>query len=232
MKLTMITKSIILLSGGLDSVVSLVLAKEKYNVQTALFFNYGQHSLKNEFEAAKNISNFYNIKLKQLNIDWIKDISPSALTTNNNMPEINENELDDENITQKSANAVWIPNRNALFINIAASFAEADGYSHIIIGANNEEAKTFKDNSKDFIKAINLSLTNSTNNNVQVVAPLIEMSKSEIVKSGLQYNIPFELIFSCYSSNKRHCGKCESCLRLKRALVLNNRHDIIKKIFI
>ena len=231
MKETMITKSIILLSGGLDSVVSLALAKEKFNIKTALFFNYGQHSLLNELNSVNNITNFYNIELKQLNIDWIKDISHSAITSNSKMPEISENELNDKNISQKSANAVWIPNRNALFINIAACYAEAENFSHIIIGANNEEAKTFKDNSKEFIDAINISLKNSTINNVQVIAPLIEMDKSEIVKIGLQYNIPFELIFSCYTNTEKHCGKCESCLRLNRALALNNRHDIIKKIF-
>lgn len=224
-------KSIILLSGGLDSVVSLAVSKLSLNIETALIFDYAQQSFKQEYNAAKNIAEYYNITLKRINIEWLKEFCESSLLVGKPIPSLKQAELDNKIITKKSANAVWIPNRNALFINIAACYAEALSYSNIIIGANKEEARTFKDNSKEFINAINESLNNSTNNNVQVIAPLIDMDKTQIVQEGLKHNVPFELIYSCYSNTQKHCGKCESCLRLKRALELNNRHDIIKKIF-
>lgn len=224
-------KSIILLSGGLDSLISLAIAKERYNIKLALTFNYGQKAFNNEYKASKDIANFYNIEHKIIDLDWLKDISMSSLNTKENVPLLNNENLDDKLITEQSAKSVWVPNRNALFINIAASYAEAGNYTNIIIGANKEEGATFKDNTQDFITAINNSLLNSTNNNVQVYAPLINYNKEEIVRQGLLVNAPFELVYSCYLNNKKHCGKCESCLRLKRALELNNSYDIISQIF-
>ncbi len=227
----MMNKSIILLSGGLDSLVSLAICKEKLNIELAIFFNYGQKSYEMEYKASKSISEFYNIKLEEIDLNWLKAISTSSLNTNKTVPTLSEELLKEINITKESANSVWVPNRNALFINIAACYADAQNYSHIVIGANKEEGRTFKDNSIQFINAINNSLKKSTNNMVKVEAPLIRFDKAEIVRQGLIYNTPFKLLYSCYLNNKKHCGKCESCLRLKRALELNNCYDIISEIY-
>lgn len=224
-------KSIILLSGGLDSLISLACTKEELNIELALTFNYGQKSYKSEYNASKNIADYYGIKHEVIDLDWLKTISASSLTTEKDIPKLTETSLDNKEITEKSAKAVWVPNRNGLFINIAASFADAEDYTHIIIGANKEEGATFKDNTIQFIDAINMSLKNSTNNNVKVIAPLINLDKKEIVETGIKYNAPFNLLYSCYLENGKHCGKCESCLRLKRALELNNRYDIISQLF-
>ncbi len=224
-------KSIILLSGGLDSAVSLAKSIKKYNIDLAITFDYGQKAKKEEINSSAKICRYYGIKHKIIKLNLLKEISNSSLTTNKPIPEIRKEELDIKEITQNTAKAVWVPNRNGLFINIAASFAEALGYTHIIIGANKEEGKTFKDNSKEFISAVNKSLKNSTNKNIQVKAPLIKYDKSEIIKEGIKYKIPFKYIYSCYGSGNKHCGKCESCLRLKRALELSNKKDIIKELF-
>lgn len=224
-------KSIILLSGGLDSVVSLALCIEKYNPELALTFNYGQKSFEAEYNASKNIAEYYSLNHKVIQLDWLKEISGSALTGKSDIPVMTTDNLNNQKLTKESAKSVWVPNRNALFINIAASFAEAQNYSHIIIGANKEEGETFKDNSKEFIKAINESLKNSINTDVQVLSPLENMNKDEIVKKGIELNIPFNMIYSCYNNTKKHCGKCESCTRLKRALQINNREDIIAMLF-
>lgn len=222
-------KSIILLSGGLDSIVSLAIHKE--DVKLAILFDYGQKALNEEIKASKEIAKFYNIEHKIITLDWLKEISTSSLNTNEEIPELTKDSLNDKTITESSAKSVWVPNRNALFINIAACFCDANNYNSIIIGANKEEGETFKDNSSQFIEAINESLKNSTNNNVKVLAPLINYTKEEIVKIAIEKEIPFKLLYSCYSNKEKHCGKCESCLRLKRALELNNRQDIISTIF-
>ena len=227
----MTRKSIVLLSSGLDSVVSLAKAKEEYNITLALTFDYGQKAVEHEINSAKEISKIYNIKHKIIKLDWLDEISNSALNRIGNIPNINENNLDNKTITKKTAESVWVPNRNGLFINIAGAFADAKGYTHIIIGANKEEGETFKDNSKIFINAVNKSLENSTQNKVEVYAPLIDLSKTEIVKKGIELNIPFNKIYSCYNGGNKHCGQCESCSRLKRALQVNNKYDIIKEIF-
>ncbi len=224
-------KSIILLSGGLDSVISIAECIKEYNISLAITFDYGQKSLHSEINSAKQISKFYSIEHKIINIDWLKEISSSALNTEKQIPIMNINELNNKIITEQTAKSVWVPNRNALFINIAACIAEAQNYNYIILGANKEEAATFKDNTQEFINAINNSLKNSTNKEIKVIAPLINLTKEEIVKKGIELQVPFKYIHSCYLGGNRNCGKCESCQRLKRALKLNNRNDIILELF-
>jgi len=224
-------KSIILLSGGLDSVVSLATLKNSHNIQLALTFNYGQKSFEKESNAAKLIANYYSIEHKVIALDWLKDITHTSLVSEDELPDLEIENLDNSKLAEESAKSVWVPNRNGVFINIAACFADSYSYTHIIIGANKEEASTFKDNGPKFIDSINLSLKNSTNNPVKVIAPLIDKTKNEIVKLGIENNIPFNIIRSCYRNTKKHCGACESCNRLKRAIISNNRDDLLKLIF-
>lgn len=222
------SSAIILLSGGLDSVVSLAMLKSKYSKILALTFNYGQKSFIQEKNASEKISNYFSVEHRIIDLDWLSNISTSSLNTIDKIPEVSKSDLDK---ISSSTNSVWVPNRNGLFINIAACFADSLNFKKIIIGANKEESATFKDNSKEFITAINSSLLNSTSSKVQVDAPLIDMTKQQIVKMGIELDIPFEYVFSCYNGNNNHCGMCESCKRLIRALEQNNRKDIIEKFF-
>ncbi len=212
-------KSIILLSGGLDSLVSLGISKKKFNVVFSLTFDYGQRAAKKEIEASKKIAEYYSIENKVIELPWLSEITGTFLVNRNkNMPELNISELDNFEITEKSAKNVWVPNRNGAFLNIAASFADSMGFKHIIFGANKEEAVTFPDNSKIFIDKINNSFKYSTFVKPEVIAPLADYTKKEIVKIAVENNIPLNLARSCYTEEEKHCGKCESCLRLKRAL--------------
>lgn len=224
-------KGIILLSGGLDSVVSLAAAIEYTDIILALTFNYGQKSFEKEFIASKKIAEFYKIKHKVIDLDWLKDITNTSLVSETAVPDIEMNRLNDQQVTMDSKKSVWVPNRNGLFINIAACYADSFGYKNIIIGANKEEAVTFSDNSKAFIDEINHSLEKSTEKEVKVSAPLIDMTKDEIVEHALELNAPLHLINSCYNSTDKHCGKCESCSRLKRALLKCNQTDLINLLF-
>lgn len=219
--------ALILISGGLDSLVSI--AKTSCDIRLGVIFDYGQKAFKQEKKAAKKIAKYYNFPLKEIKLDWLKEILSNGLSDSNKIYEIknykNENEL------EKSMESVWVPNRNALFINIAASICEALNIDKIIIGANKEEGRTFKDNTKEFIKSCNVLLKNSVNKKIEVVAPLIKMDKNEIVKEAVKSRIPLEYVFSCYKSGEKHCGKCESCLHLKNALINNNAQDLIKNLF-
>ena len=219
-------QSIILLSGGLDSLVSLGLSKNKYNISLALTFDYGQKSVKHEIDAARRICEFYDLEHKVILLPWLKDITHTALVSDNPVP-VNY-ALENPNA---SANAVWVPNRNGLFLNIAASFADAGDYDYIIIGANKEEGQTFPDNTKEFIDAINKEFIFSAHKKIQAAAPLINSEKYDIVKLALENKIPLELVWSCYCGKEKHCGECESCTRLKKALKANNDTYYMKKIF-
>ncbi|HLD44179.1 MAG TPA: 7-cyano-7-deazaguanine synthase, partial [bacterium] len=125
---------------------------------------------------------------------------------------------DDKTKTTQSAKAVWVPNRNGIFLNIAAGLAEMIEVDFLYTGFNVEEAGTFPDNTQDFVSALNHCFTFSTLHNVMVQSPPIKMTKTQIVAELVKQNFPFELLWSCYRGGEQMCGLCESCLRLKRAL--------------
>lgn len=214
------SRGIILLSGGLDSLVSLGLGG--YSVELALTFNYGQKSAKYEIDASKKICDFYNIKHKVIELDWLKNITHTALVADVDLP---------DKIDENSAKNVWVPNRNGLFLNIAGSFADGEDYDYILIGANKEEAGTFSDNTQTFVDRVNAEFEYSTNKRPKVVAPLINYDKNDIVKLALKNNIPLNLVKSCYAGGEKHCGKCESCIRLKNALMFNHADKYIEELF-
>ena len=220
-------KSIILMSGGLDSLVSLGLKKEELNIELALTFDYGQKSLKKELYASENICKFYKIKQQVIVLDWLKNITTSSVVSDKEIPTV----LNTEIKTQDSAKSVWVPNRNGLFLNIAGCFADSFGYDYIVIGANKEEAETFSDNTSDFIDALNHEFEFSTRKHPKIVAPLINSNKNDIVKIALENNMPLDMVMSCYQGGEGHCGICESCVRLKSALSANDDIKYTKVLF-
>lgn len=217
-------KSILLLSGGLDSLVALGAFKEEYSIKLALTFDYGQKSAKQEIEASKKICKYYGVNHKILTLDWLKEITNTALVSDDVIPI--------ENLgTKDSAKSVWVPNRNGLFLNIAACFADSKGYDYIIFGANKDEGETFPDNTEDFRLRISNVFEYSTLNKPKVIAPLINYSKDDIVKIAVDNQVPLEFVRSCYGSEDVHCGRCESCKHLKNALIKNNAYNYINLLF-
>ena len=219
-------RAVILMSGGLDSLVALGYSRNQtdYNVELALTFDYGQKSASAEIEASRKICEFYNVEHKVIKLDWLKEITKTSLV---NDIEIPDNQFE----TKKSAEMVWVPNRNAVFLNIAASFCDSFGYNYILYGANKDESKTFPDNTEEFRSQISKTFESSTLVKPKVVAPLINYTKSDIVRIAVEGSMPLDLVMSCYNSIDKHCGKCESCYHLKKALIANNREDIIEKLF-
>ena len=219
--------AIILLSGGLDSLVSI--QKSGCDIKLGLIFDYGQRAFKQEKKSAQKIAKYYNFPLITIKLNWLKDIVENGLTNPQKVHKIKN--FNDKKELEKSMQSVWVPNRNALFVNIGASYCEAKNIDCIIIGANKEEGETFKDNSKNFITNCNKLLKTSTNKEIKVIAPLINLNKNEIIKEAVKLNVPLEYLYSCYKGEEKHCGKCESCLHLKKALKQNIRNDLLKKLF-
>ena len=209
-------KSIILLSAGLDSLVSLGLKKDELNIELALTFDYGQKAAEKEIQASEKICKYYNIKHEVITLDWLKNITKTSLVSNEEVPA-----GDELKSPEKSAKSVWVPNRNGLFLNIAGAYADSYGYNYILIGANKEEAQSFPDNTADFINSVNEEFKYSTLEKPEIIAPLINYNKNDIVMLALKNKLPLELTMSCYNGGDKHCGICESCTRLKHALQAN-----------
>lgn len=214
----MMERTVILLSAGLDSTVNFYEALHRTEVALAITFDYGQRAAKQEIARAKAIADLNHVKHIVVELPWLKLLGTSALTSSaTEIPQGSAVSIDDKDISTKSAKAVWIPNRNGLFLNIAATFAESLKATTIIPGFNAEEAETFPDNSFDFIRAVRKAFTFSTASHVNVQCYTITMKKTEIVKMGKKLNVPFASIWPCYLDQEKWCGQCESCKRAKRA---------------
>lgn len=225
-------KAIILLSGGLDSSLSLLAALKNTQNCLVITFDYQQISAKKEINAARSICRHYKTPLQIVKLPFFNNLGRHPLFNKKaKCPTLDINKLNHKKTTKQTAKSVWVPNRNGIFLNVAAGLAEARSIKSIYVGFNIEEAATFNDNSLAFIKAINLSLTFSTLNRVQIKCPTIKMKKSEILKRLIKNNFPINLLWSCYKNNKRMCGKCESCQRLKRAMLQNNLQTCMNKLF-
>ncbi len=213
-----IKRAISILSGGLDSAVSLYLGAQEFSFVLALTFDYGQRAAAREIAAAQKICENLGIIHQIISLPWLEKISTSALTDlKSSLPQLSLSELDNLKLTDHSARAVWVPNRNGLLINIAGCFADQLQAEIILTGFNREEAMTFPDNSSEFNEAITHSLAYSTQVHPRVLSLTQSMDKSEIVQAGLKRNVPFEILWSCYTGEEKMCGQCESCMRSIRA---------------
>ncbi len=211
-------KAIALLSGGLDSTVAAWLAAQQMSIELALTMDYGQRAAPAEIAAAARVAAALGIPHRVIALPWIKQIIHSALTDFScSLPHLQPEELDAPAAAHAAA-AVWIPNRNGLFINIAGVFAEALSCEGIVVGFNAEEGATFPDNTPEFVQAAEQALRFSTRTGLRIIAPTLHMTKAEIVQAGRAAGAPLEFVWSCYDAGPRPCQKCESCLRLRRAL--------------
>lgn len=213
-------QSVVLLSGGLDCGLNLALAARAGRARLALTFDYGQRAAQAEARAASALARHYGVEWRKIEIPWLGQVNPTGLTRpSQTLPLLATHELDDPEKTQASMQAVWVANRNGVFFNIGAAFAEALGCGAVIAGFNREEAATFPDNSAAYLAALTNGFAFSTRNGVKAESYTTDWDKSRIVAEGLEVNLPFNLLWSCYEAGPERCWRCESCKRSERALL-------------
>ena len=210
-------KVVLLLSGGLDSATTAAIAKDERCIITALTFDYGQrHRI--ELEAAKKVADHLNLdKHTILNMD-LSQIGGSALTDSIDVPK----QRCDEEI-KKGIPITYVPARNTIFLSYALAVAEVEKASSIYIGANFIDYSGYPDCRPEFIEAFEKLANLATKTGVegvkiQIKAPLIDLTKSEIIIRGTELGLDYSLTFSCYDPVEESfaCGQCDSCsLRMK-----------------
>lgn len=209
-------KAISVLSGGLDCTVATSVFDKDYEIH-AITFDYGQKAFRQELKASKNICEKMGWTHEVIDLPWLSKISTSSLNTSEDIPEVNEDDLDNFDKSSETASNVWVPARNTVFTSIALSYAESIGAEAIIVGWNDEEGTTFPDNSKEYLKEFNELISVGSPDKIRIEAPCIDLNKEEIVELGLNVGAPIELSYSCYKGEDEPCGVCESCMRQKRA---------------
>ena len=215
-------KAIVLLSGGMDSVTTLALARDKGFECYSITFNYGQKSI-SEIESAVYYSKKYSCtEHKVFDINF-KNFTNSALIDKNT------------SVLNKSDNFIpntYVPMRNIIFLSISCSWAESIGASNIFIGANAIDYSGYPDCRENFLnsyeKMINLgSKTGSEGGKFNIFRPLVNMSKINIIKLGHNLGLDYTKTVSCYqaTTDGKACGQCESCIFRKDAFTKNNLKD-------
>ena len=212
--------AVVLLSGGLDSAVNLKRALDEASVAVALTFDYGQRAVRREVAAAALMCKELGLSHRLIPLPWLAEICRTALVNEDApVPRMSAGDLDTPLVaSDETADAVWVPNRNGIFVNIAAAFAESLGADTIVAGFNAEEAATFSDNSPEFVSAVNTALALSTRGRTRLLSYTSDLTKTEIVRLGRQTEAPLASIWSCYHGRSEECWNCESCARLERAL--------------
>lgn len=188
-------KAVALLSGGLDSVVSMLLASKEVEIVLAITVDYGQRAAKQEIAASQRIAHDMGIPHKVICLPFMMELNSDLLKPGNSCI-VNP----------------WVPNRNGLLISLAACLAENLGAQMVICGFNREEAAIFPDNSSSFIEAVNSALSYSTRNHVFAKSFVQNMTKEDIVRQALLLDVNLDSLWSCYQDGDEPCGECPSCI--------------------
>ncbi len=209
----MIKKAVILLSGGMDSLVTAAIANEENDELYFLHANYGQKTELKEQECFDNLVQFYHPKdILNVDLSYLKKIGGTSLI--DPAKEIKDHDIANTNQVPDT----YVPFRNGNLIVIATSWAEVIGAQSIYIGAVEEDSSGYPDCRESFYQALNKAIDLGTKDETKIVikTPIIHKTKGQIVSIGKELNTPFEFSWSCYRDNEFACGSCDSCyLRLK-----------------
>jgi 7-cyano-7-deazaguanine synthase len=203
-------KAVCILSGGMDSTLASYIAKNDGYEIIALHFNYGQRTEHKELEAFRNIARELNVEKKyEINIPFFTQIGASALTDKSIDVPING--------VQEGVPVTYVPFRNGIFLSIATAIAEKHEAQALFIGVVQEDSSGYPDCTDNFIDKMSSAMNQGTKETtkLQIITPLVHMSKAQIVTKALDLDVPLELTWSCYSNEDKACGVCDSCrLRL------------------
>ncbi|MCD8239528.1 MAG: 7-cyano-7-deazaguanine synthase QueC [Clostridiales bacterium] len=221
-------KAAVLLSGGLDSATCLALAVNKYGAEEviALSIFYGQKHDK-EIQASKNVAEFYGVE------HYIVDLSSVFAYSQCSLLKGSENEIPKESYAEQlektggSPVSTYVPFRNGLFLSAASAVALSKGCSEVYYGAHADDAagNAYPDCSQAFVAAMNSAMFEGSGGSLTLMTPFVGLTKAQVVKKGLELNVPYELTWSCYEGGEKPCGVCGTCRDREAAFLKNGVTD-------
>ena len=219
---------LVLFSGGVDSTTALALAINQYGHENvvALSISYGQKHDK-EIQAANQIAKYYQVEHILLDLAKIFEYSDCSLLNHSSKEIPHETYAKQLSKTDGKPVTTYVPFRNGLFLSSAASIALSKNCNLIYYGAHKDDAagNAYPDCSEIFNNAMNQAIYEGSGHQLQIEAPFVNKSKADIVKIGLDLNVPYHLTWSCYEGNDKPCGKCGTCLDRQEAFLKNGVID-------
>src|SRR6266571_5128856 len=205
-------KAVVLLSGGLDSTTTLGIAYHEGFELYTLSFDYGQRHQR-EVEAAAAIAHHYQVQQQRIVTIDLRAFGGSALTADIAVPH-------GQSFDQMSQNIpiTYVPARNTIFLSFALAYAEVTGANDIFLGINAIDYSGYPDCRAEYLEAYERMANLATKATTQdgrtfhLHAPLLHMNKAEIIRRGVELDVPYQLTWSCYEGGDLACGTCDSCL--------------------
>ncbi len=203
------SKAVILLSGGLDSTTTLAIAKSQGFDCHALSFDYGQKQ-KSELNAARQVAQMFGVKNHKIMRIFLNDIGGSALTDDNiKVPKFNSN---------NTIPLTYVPARNTIFLSYATAWSEVLDCQDIFIGVNALDYSGYPDCRREYIKSFEAMANLATKQAIEgkkitIHTPLIDLRKSQIIRTGVALGIDYSLTTTCYQADDKGlaCGICDAC---------------------
>lgn len=201
--------SVIIVSGGMDSIT--LLYDHKDEIALGISFDYGSNHNAREIPFAKMHCERLGIKHITINLDFMHQYFKSSLL--DGADAIPEGHYANDNMK-----STVVPFRNGIMLSIAIGIAESNNLDQVFIANHGGDHTIYPDCRPEFIKAIDSAANAGTYNNVKVIAPYTQITKSDIARIGKKLGIDYTETWSCYKGGEIHCGKCGTCVERKEAL--------------
>jgi 7-cyano-7-deazaguanine synthase len=207
-------------SGGMDSTTAAAIVRDRGEQIILCHFLYECKAQAREQRAVKQIAKHYGAEMIFVPMPWLGQLGGSSLTVED-IP-IAEGTLGVETAHE------WVPARNLLMIAHAVALCERYQFGRIVLGLNEQEGEVFPDNEMEFLTNLQSAIGIGSTSRIMLEAPLARMSKRDIVRVGLELNVPLHLTWSCYHSGELPCGTCGSCLQRRVAFMQLGREDFLE----
>ena len=203
--------SVIILSGGMDSVSLLHEYKER--ISLAITFDYGSNHAAREIECARRNCQALNLEHLVIPLGFIHQYFRSSLLEG-------AEAIPEGHYAEDNMKSTIVPFRNGIMLAVAAGIAESRGLDHILIANHAGDHFIYPDCRPEFMKAMHNAVLQGTTNHISILAPYTNITKADICRRGADNGVDFSLTYSCYKGGEKHCGKCGTCVERKEAFAL------------
>ena len=201
--------SIIVLSGGMDSVT--LLHQERGRIALAVSFDYGSNHNAREIECAQKQCELLGIEHLVIPLDFMGRYFRSSLLSG-------AEEIPDGHYADENMKSTVVPFRNGIMLSVACGLAESRDLRHVMIANHGGDHAIYPDCRSGFIDAMSLAMKEGTYEGVDIIAPFTPITKGDIAKIGKELGVDYSLTYSCYKGGEKHCGVCGTCVERREAM--------------
>lgn len=211
-------KTVVLLSGGMDSSTLLYHLKDAGHECFGLVIDYGQRHVR-EIAAALEIAKQANIPLKVVNLTVLRDVLTGSCQTDSSL-EVPEGHYADENMR-----LTVVPNRNMILLSVALGYAQSVGAQQVAYAAHAGDHAVYPDCRPEFVAVMQEAAKLCGFEPIELVAPFVNLTKTDICFRGATLGVPLDRTYSCYKGKHNQCGRCSTCFERREAFLESGVHD-------